>query len=160
VIKHELRDGSSEPDPSHRRVPDPSFDRRDARLSRQVRRDYRSHALVGVAEGHLKVRRPLQWAIRPGGGANVDKREKAVCPLSTTFCRSGPSRASIVPKSRPADIGRESCQSASAQKQTLSCPGCKKLVRTVLPRRPSPLCAQLKSHAQRGCGKTAPLRIP
>ena len=93
MIKHELRDGSSEPDPSHRRVPDPSFDRRDARLSRQVRRDYRSHALVGVAEGHLKVRRPLQWAIRPGGGANVDKREKAVCPLSTT---SGHSRNSMV----------------------------------------------------------------
>jgi len=89
VMKHELRDGSSEPDASHRRVPDPSFDRRDARLSRQVRRDYRSHALVEVAEGHLKVRRPLQWAIRPGGGANADKREKAVCPLSTRRGRSG-----------------------------------------------------------------------
>ena len=88
VMKHELRDGSSEPDASHHRVPDPSFDRRDARLSRQVRRDYRSHALVGVAEGHLKVRRPLQWAIRPGGGANVDERPKAACPFSspiTTF---------------------------------------------------------------------------
>jgi hypothetical protein len=43
---------------------------------------------------------------------------QAARPLPTTYCRSDRSRASIVPKDRPAAIGRESCRSASAQSRT------------------------------------------
>ena len=64
VIKHELPDGSSKPYASHCRVPEPSFHRRDAGLPRQVRHDYRSHALVEAVDGRWKVRCPPARDIR------------------------------------------------------------------------------------------------
>lgn len=83
VIEHELPDGPSKPDTGHRRVSDPCFHRRDAGPPRQVRRDYRSHALVEAADGRWKVRCPQHRDIHrsqsgPAGSAQARRLRLAI----------------------------------------------------------------------------------
>ena len=60
VIKHELSNRPSKPDPSDWRVCGPPFYRSGTRLSRQVWRHHRSYPLVKASDDCANVRVPSQ----------------------------------------------------------------------------------------------------